>query len=135
MGGTIVCGVSVRDADFGATELASALSARLGMRLVLVHVLDGTTADAESALDLLGADVGAETRLVDGDRVLGLAQAAEEEGADLIVVGSRSAGSRGRKLHCDLACGLEASTRVPVAIAPPSTRRRASRRLAAAGAP
>jgi nucleotide-binding universal stress UspA family protein len=73
-----------------------------------------------------------ELRLAHGDRSERLAQFAAEEGADLIVVGSRPQGLRGRKLGCTLARELEAATPVPVLIAPPQTRRRSNQRLAEA---
>ena len=65
-----------------------------------------------------------------GNRVDGLVQTAAEEGADVIVLGSRPRGARGRQLRCTLACELEAATVVPVLIAPPATRERSGRRLA-----
>jgi len=60
---------------------------------------------------------------------------AVEEGADVIVVGSRPRGARGRQLRCSLARELEAAQGVPVLIAPPATRSRSARRLALAEAP
>ena len=41
MGGTIVCAVSESSEARSAVELATALRARLGLRLVLVSVVDG----------------------------------------------------------------------------------------------
>jgi nucleotide-binding universal stress UspA family protein len=142
MGGTIVCGVSGA-AGHGAAELAGALRARLGLRLVLVSVLDGLPpeatdslagrqrqAGAEGALVRIARELGdAEMRVVVGDRAEALAQVAAEEGADLIVVGSRPAGLASRNLRSALAGELEAVTRVPVLVAPPSTRKRSDQRL------
>jgi nucleotide-binding universal stress UspA family protein len=150
MGGTMVCGVS--DAPDGrvAAELARALGTRLGLRLVLVHVIDGVPAGtheslsarqrqsgAEQILNGIARDIGngTEKRVVLGDRAEGLAQVAAEEGADLIVIGSRSAGLGHRKLRCTLARELEAATPVPVVVAPPTTRRRSDRRLEVAANP
>jgi nucleotide-binding universal stress UspA family protein len=79
----------------------------------------------------LGHDT--ESRLVLGGRAESLAEVAAEEGADLIVLGSRPAGLASRNLRCTLARELEAETLVPVLVAPPSTRKRSARRLAAAG--
>jgi nucleotide-binding universal stress UspA family protein len=67
-----------------------------------------------------------------GNRAEALAQAAAEEGADLIVVGSRSAGFGSRTLRCTLARELEAATPVPVLVAPPTTRSRSDYRLSVA---
>jgi nucleotide-binding universal stress UspA family protein len=132
-----------------AAELARALAGRLGLRLVLVHVVDGVPlgteesltarqrqSGAEGILSLIAREIGdgTETRVVVGDRAGALAQAAAEEGADLIVIGSRPAGLGNRKLRCTLARDLEAATRVPVVLAPPATRQRSDHRLAAAAA-
>jgi len=148
-GGTIACGFTESPDGRVAAELAHALGARLGLRLVLVHVLDGVPPDAaesltarqrqrgaELALDALVREFGqgTESRLVLGGRAESLARVAAEEGADLIVLGSRPAGLGSRNLRCTLARELEAETPVPVLVAPPSTRKRSARRLAAAGA-
>src|SRR3954449_11633072 len=144
MGGTIVCGVSEAGEERGVVELARALGARLGLRLVLVHVVDGLPAGgaervtsrqrqsgAERTLNELVREVGvgAEKRVVLGERAEALAQVAAEEGADLIVLGSRTVGLGSRKLRCTLARELEAVTPVPVVVAPPTTRTRSDRRL------
>lgn len=150
-GGTVVCGVTQTPDGRGAAELASALGARLRLRLVLVHVVDGVPvgtheslsarqrqAGAERILEEIADDVGngVEKRVMVGSRADALAQVAAEEGADLIVIGSRPAGLGSRKIRCTLARELEAATPVPVALAPPVTRRRSDQRLAVAtGAP
>jgi nucleotide-binding universal stress UspA family protein len=150
MGGTIVCGVSEAPDGRVAADLAEALGARLGLRLVLVHVIDGVPAGthdsltarqrrsgAEQILNAIASEIGngTEKRIVVGDRADGLAQVAAEEGADLIVIGSRSAGLGRRKLRCTLARELEAATPVPVVVVPPMTRTRSDRRLAVALGP
>jgi len=147
-GGTIVCGVTESPDGRLAAELGHALGTRLGLRLMLVHVIDGVPPGAEEsltarqrqrgaemALDALVRELGhgGEGRVVLGGRAQSLAQVASEEGADLIVLGSRPAGLGSRNLRCTLARELEAETPVPVLVAPPSTRKRSTRRLAAAG--
>jgi nucleotide-binding universal stress UspA family protein len=77
-----------------------------------------------------GGDV--EVRVAHGDHAEALARVAAEEGADLVIVGSRAVGFGGRNLRCSLAKDLEAATPVPVLVAPPSTRKRTERRLALA---
>lgn len=150
MSGTIVCGVTASSDGWSAAELARAVGQRLGLRLVLVHVVDGIARGAhesltsrqrliggERMLDEIAREVGngTEKRLVLGERAEALAQIAAEEGADLIVVGSRPTGLGNRKLRSTLARELEATTPVPVVVAPPSTRKRSNHRLSvAAGA-
>jgi len=146
-GGTIVCGVAETAEGQSAAELAGALGTRLGLRLVLVHVIDGVPAGAHDSLTTRQRQTGAEQilnavareiangtekRVVLGDRAEGLAQVAAEEGADLIVLGSRSAGLGSRKFRCTLARELEAATSVPVLVAPPATRARSEHRLSVA---
>lgn len=145
--GTIVCGVTEARDGRGAAELARALGARLGLRLVLAHVVDGVPpgadvsltarqrqARAEHTLSAVAREIGngTERRVVVGDRAEGLARVAAEEGADLIVLGARLTGLGGRKLRCALARELEAVTPVPVLVAPPSTRKRSNHRLSSA---
>jgi nucleotide-binding universal stress UspA family protein len=150
MSGTIVCGVTESPDGQSAAQLAQALGTRLGLRLVLVYVVDGvpfgaddslTTRQrqtgAERTLNQIAREIGndAEKRVALGERADALARVAAEEGADLIVLGSRATGLGGRKLRCTLARELEATTPVPVVVAPPSTRKRSDHRLAlAAGA-
>jgi|GEM_PF-1727505 len=149
-GGTIVCAVSSEPGSRGAADLAHALGARLGLRLVLVSVVDGIAAGTGESLSARQQHAGAErtvreiadelggapeTRVVSGPRADTLAQVAADEGADLIVVGSRPAGLGGRKLRCSLARELEAATSVPVLVAPPATRRRDDHRLSRTAEP
>ena len=146
MGGTIVCAVSESSEGRSAVELATALRARLGLRLVLVSVVDGVPPAAEESVTARQRQTGAarmleemarlsgddtETRVVLGHCVEALAQVAAEEAADVIVVGSRPAGLGNRMLRSPLARDLEAATPVPVLVAPPSTRKRSDQRLAA----
>ena len=134
MYGTVVCGFAETPEGRAAAQLAAALAGRLGLRLVLVHV---SFHGAGRAIGDLASELGdhVEARVVSGSRAAGLASVAADEGADVIVLGSRPRGARGRQLCCTLARELEAVTDVPVLIAPPATRRRSSRRLALAEAP
>jgi nucleotide-binding universal stress UspA family protein len=136
--GTIVCDVTDALARASAAEFAGALGARLGLRLVLVCVVEGGASDRdaqERALRTLASELvrEPETRIAAGDHAEALARVAAEEGADLIVVGARPAGLGGRNLRWALARELEAATPVPVLVAPPSSRKRSERRLAVAG--
>ena len=147
MGGTLVCGVTETPDGRSAAELAHALGTRLGLRLVLVHVVDGIPPGtqesltarqrqigAERILDDIAREIGepSEKRVMVGHRAEELARVAAEEGADLIVIGSRPAGLANRKLRSTLARALEAATPIPVVVAPPTTRKRSDRRLAVA---
>jgi nucleotide-binding universal stress UspA family protein len=139
MRGTIVCGITATPEARAAAQLAGALAARLGLRLVLVHVVDAREDDdrigavLEAAAGSLPSDT--EVRVVDGNRIDALARIAADEGADMIVLGARAHGARGRQLRCELARQLEAVQAAPVLIAPPATRARSGRRLGLVGTP
>jgi nucleotide-binding universal stress UspA family protein len=138
MHGTIVCGVTHTPEARAAAQLAAAIAARLELRLVLVHVVEGrrTDANAEVGVEEIAHGLGVEVaiRVVHGGRVDELARVAADEGADAIVVGGRARGARGRQVRCTLARQLEAVQPVPVLIAPPATRDRSDRRLGLAEA-
>ena len=88
MSGTVLCGVTASSEGRGAAQLAGALSDRLGLRLVLAHVVDAHPTAHESltarqgeigaarALEGVARDLGlrdAEIRVVLGDRAEQLA--------------------------------------------------------------
>lgn len=145
MRGTLICGVDDNDEGRGAVELGVELSERLGLRLVLAHVaqgfyphdaaengfesvaMKGDRIQAERLLVSLAEEYGitetAERRWGVGDRAALLGQIAAEEAADMILVGSRVRGWRGRGLQSNLAEELKAATPVPILIAPPGSRR------------
>jgi nucleotide-binding universal stress UspA family protein len=138
MGGTIVCGVDGSRAAGAAIRAAADLSARLGLRLVLVAVADaadrrsrdGTDPGARraarerarTALDRLMADLAlgerAERRDEEGDPAERLARVAAEERADLIVIGGRRPRLFRMGLRPELAEELAASSPCPVVVVP-----------------
>ena len=142
--GTLVCGVTDSAHGRAAAQLTAAISARVGLRLVLAHVVearprshreavDEEVSRMHRALEEIAREIGdAETRVVVGNRVDGLAQVAADEGADAIVLGCRPRRAPERGLRCGLARELEAAQAVPVLIAPPATHARSGRRLALA---
>jgi nucleotide-binding universal stress UspA family protein len=125
--------------------MAVELSERLGLRLVLAHIvggiglIDGSGDGAESVtmkgsregatrlLARLAAEYGvadtAERRTAIGDPAALVGQIAAEEAADLIVVGARMRARLRRGLESRLAEQLDSETSVPVLIAPPQARR------------
>jgi nucleotide-binding universal stress UspA family protein len=145
MRGTIVCGVDDTEEGRRALELAGELSERLGLRLVLAHVVEGipsldvggaesvTVKDSRDGAARLVARLAAEHGLADraeqrsgvGDTATLLGQIAAEEAADVILVGAHSRGRLRRGFETRLADRLQTATTVPVVIAPPRTRRRA----------
>lgn len=152
MHGTLVCAVTDGAENDDTVAQAIAVSERLGLRLVLAHVVDGISAPgngsdesvtmksdrtlAERQLEELARDHDleetAERRVALGDPATVLGQIASEEAADVIVVGARTRGWARRGLESRLAQELEAETPVPVLIAPPRTRRPPRRQSASA---
>lgn len=141
--GTILCAVDPAAVSDHAMRLAAALHARLGMRLILLHVLPQTTPEAavgsarrddqhgaratlRARANAIGGEI--DVRVEAGARPDVIARVAGEEGADMIVVGSSS--GRRHTLRCGLAQELQTITPVPVLIAPPADRSPSGLRLA-----
>jgi nucleotide-binding universal stress UspA family protein len=141
MRGTLLCAVSDGEESADALELGAQLSARLGLRLVLAHAVDGINGigDEDESVTMKANREGAERRLARLAQAHGLAERAErrvavgepavllgqiaaEEAADVIVVGAPVRGWR-KRLESRLADELGAETPVPVLIAPPRIRR------------
>lgn len=152
MAGTLVCGVDDSGGGRRALELSADLSARLGLRLVLVHVaevvvrlgsadLDGDESfwrDRQAAQQLLvtlagelDGDQAVELRVAVGDVAGRLAQIAAEEAADLIVVGAERKGRIRRRLVSGTLHRLDTETPVPVLVALPRSHARPAPTLAA----
>lgn len=142
MQGTILC--LAQDSAHGraALRVAADLSDRLKLRLVLAHVADGVDrADGVEGANVdenavhsrrreaaarfvarLAAEQGlcdrVERRSAVGDPAALLGQLADEEAADLIVVGAPVGGRLRRSPESRLAEQLESATTVPILIAP-----------------
>lgn len=129
--GTIVCDVTDPEEGPAAAAFAGVLGTRLGLRVVFALVRGAGEGHTERTLAAIAEelDAGAEIRLVAGDHAEALARMAAEEGADLIILGSRAVGFGGRNLRSALVHDLDAATPVPVLVAPPTSRRRGKRRL------
>jgi nucleotide-binding universal stress UspA family protein len=145
MQGTVICAVTDGAENDNAVAQAVAVSERLGLRLILAHVVDGVAPaasdgaagesismeagrrDAERRLEELLRDHDvqgtAERRIAVGDPAALLGQIASEEAADVIVVGSRRRGWVRRGFESRLAEDLNTETPVPVLVAPPLRRR------------
>jgi nucleotide-binding universal stress UspA family protein len=153
MHGTLVCAITDGAENDDAVAQASAISERLGLRLVLAHVVDGISAlgdgdgesitmkgdrvAAERRLAELardhGLDASAEQRVAVGDPATLIGQIASEEAADVILVGARPRGWGRRGHESKLARELETETPVPVLVAPPRLRRARDRAAANGG--
>jgi nucleotide-binding universal stress UspA family protein len=143
---TIVCGVDGSADSEAALRVAAELGERLGLRVVLVNVVDplpapyaalgvsgGVTADAfvddrdarrRSATALLAASAAAagldeaDVRVVEGFAADRLADVADEERAAFVVVGSRGRGAIRSALLGSVSAGVIAVAPCPVLVVP-----------------
>jgi nucleotide-binding universal stress UspA family protein len=140
--GTIVCGVDDTPGAIAALDAAAELSNRLDLRLVLVAVADVIVDDdgrpieslttnharegARKLLRRLGQErelpPGAELRNDIGAPAEALARAAQEERADLLVIGSRKPSLLRPRAAFQLADELSAAAPCPVLVVPFAAR-------------
>jgi nucleotide-binding universal stress UspA family protein len=148
MSRAIVCGLDGSPDSRAALEVAAGLAKRLGSRLVLVHVaevayvpyaaaypLGGTAGPMAVATEIDAEEEAGErlleqaadaARLVDAERRVEvgvpaerLADVADEEDAELIVVGSRGRGAFKAAFLGSVSNSLVGVARCPVLIVPP----------------
>jgi nucleotide-binding universal stress UspA family protein len=149
MNTSIVCGVDGSPDSNAAVAVAARMAERLGARLVLAHVAEpvltythaapfgglssaGPLAEQEvmAAQEEIGAGMledaaetagvaGAVHRVAVGLPAEQLAEIADEEGAELIVVGSRGRGAFKAAFLGSVSNGLVGIARCPVLIVPP----------------
>jgi len=142
---SVVCGIDGSRGSTAAARVAAGLAERLGLRLVLVHVaqaatlapagvgspgrlLVGATVDTELAagerlleeLILEQGLAGAETRVVWGFAADRLADVADAEDAELLVVGSRGRGAFKAAFLGGVSTELVGVARCPVLVVPPA---------------
>jgi nucleotide-binding universal stress UspA family protein len=157
-GSSLVCGVDgSRDARV-ALRLAAQLSRRLGVRLVVAHVVQPPVATSELGPtarqlaevpldDLLAAGEALVERVLEEEQlgeakrrvVLGfpadrLADIADDEAAELIVVGSRGRGAFKSAFLGSVSTDVIGVARCPVLVVPPAAARASSEREGAAPA-
>jgi nucleotide-binding universal stress UspA family protein len=134
-----MCGIDDSPGAVEALRVARALSFGFDVRLLLAHVACGGPASGtdgsltarqarEGGVRLIERTAGvyefeAEQRVEVGEPAEALSRIAAEEGATMIVVGSRRQGRRQPKLRSALAADLAATAPCPVVVAPPPPRR------------
>ena len=142
---TVVCGVDESDHALAAARVGDELATWLGARLVLVHVVhpplavggpalapaftpvaeveQAARAAARSLLGAVAERIGrpaTATRVESGPVALRLEQAAEEEGAELLVVGTRGTGDVHEAFLGSVSGAVLRSARCPVVVVPPA---------------
>lgn len=155
--GSILCGVDGSENARAALLVAVQLSGQLGLRLVVAHVVpaavptsrfglagrppelpavDAELAAGERLLEQVVGEAGlagVERRVVYGFPADRLADLADEEGAELVVVGSRGRGALKAAFLGSVSTELIGVARRPVLVVPPGAADAAS--AATAGAP
>ena len=148
MSGSIVCGVDGSADSQAAVEFAAQLASRLGTRLVLANVAESAHIPYAAAAPFGGGAVrmavteeidahektaerlleqvavahglpGAERRVLVGLPGEGLADLADQEDAELVVVGSRGRGAFKAAFLGSVSNSLVGVARCPVVIVPP----------------
>ncbi|MFO1539766.1 MAG: universal stress protein [Chloroflexota bacterium] len=136
---TVLLATDLSPASDAAERQAIALAAGLGARLLVVHVMDArrvagggshgrmdqARAEREALLLALvgrarAAGAGAEFLIWTGDPASAIASAAEAEGADLLVVGSRGRGGAERLLLGSVSDHLVRTAGCPVLVVRPA---------------
>jgi nucleotide-binding universal stress UspA family protein len=127
---TIVCGVDTSSATDPVVDTARWLANRLQARLVLVHVIEEPLAEAEELVTAIRVRLGLGTRddirLVEGSPQERLREAVDEDGADLLVVGSRGRGALQSAVFGSVSRSLVTSAHCPVVVVPPGLPDRSS---------
>lgn len=122
MGQTIIAGVDGSDADVPAVAAAGQLASTLAARLLIVHAVEGPTEEDNQLLESLRDGMSdaddAETRLVEGLPAEQLMAVADEEEAELLVVGSRGRGAVSSALLGGVSRKVALGSRCPVVVVP-----------------
>jgi nucleotide-binding universal stress UspA family protein len=124
MAQTIVAGVDRSDAAEPVVDAASWLASRLGTRLLVVHAVGAPVEEAQELLESLRARLpGADdtsTRLVEGSPADRLIEVADDEDAELLVVGSRGRGAISSAVLGGVSRKVARDARCPVVVVPPA---------------
>jgi nucleotide-binding universal stress UspA family protein len=121
MADTIVCAVDQSEAAGPVFDTARWLADALQARLSVVHVSDGPVGDAGELLAAIRARPGGqsvEVEQVEGSPAAAIMAAADQAGADLVVVGSRGRGSLRAAVLGSVSRDLTAQARCPVVVVP-----------------
>lgn len=148
---SLICGIDGAESTQAVTATATRLASLLGDRLLLAYVVEPPppfpygrelhrqrerhqdASDAERLLSSIDVEGDAERRILHGDPVQELASLAEEEGADLLIVGSGGEGPVKAALLGSVARDLPRQSPCPVMVLPPKARERVDREGALSG--
>jgi nucleotide-binding universal stress UspA family protein len=123
MPSTIVCGVDNSDAAAAVAGSADWLARRLGAQLVVMHVADQPQSEDVERLASIRDDLSmaaGDVREVEGAPAERLLQAVEQDGAELLVVGSRGRGALRSAAFGSVSRRLATDATCPVVVVPPN---------------
>jgi nucleotide-binding universal stress UspA family protein len=124
MAQTIVAGVDRSDAAEPVVDAASWVASRLDTRLLVVHAVEEPVEEAQELLESLRARLPAaddtSVRLVEGSPADRLIEVADDEDAELLVVGSRGRGAIGSAVLGGVSRRVARDARCPVVVVPPA---------------
>jgi nucleotide-binding universal stress UspA family protein len=121
---TIVCGVDTSEGANAVAGTARRLADALDARLLLLHVSEEPQAEGEELLASIRTGLGLadeDVRLVEGSPADRLLEAVVQDGAELLVVGSRGRGSIRSALFGSVSRKLATDATCPVVIVPPES--------------
>jgi nucleotide-binding universal stress UspA family protein len=124
MARTIVTGVDRSDTAEPVADAASRVASTLDTRLVVVHAVGEPVEESEEVLESLRARLqgvdAANVRLVEGSPAERLIKVAEDEDAELLVVGSRGRGALSSAVLGGVSRKVARDARCPVVLVPPA---------------
>jgi nucleotide-binding universal stress UspA family protein len=124
MARTVVAGVDRSDAAEPVADAASWLASTLDTRLLVVHAVEEPVEEAEELLESVRARLpgGNDTsvRLVEASPADRLIEVADEEDAELLVVGSRGRGALSSAVLGGVSRKVARNARCPVLVVPPA---------------
>jgi nucleotide-binding universal stress UspA family protein len=124
MAQTIVTGVDRSDAAEPVADAASWLASRLDARLLVVHAVEEPVEEAEELLESLRARLpgvdDAHMRLVEGSPAERLIDLADDEDAEMLVIGSRGRSALSSAVLGGVSRKVARDARCPVVVVPPA---------------
>lgn len=135
MSDLIICGVDGSEATRSVLDTARWLTDALGGRLVVMRAEVGELQrQADEEVRAAVGDTPADVRVVNGPAAEAIIEAAAEEDAALVVVGSRGRGGLRAALLGSVSYEVAARSRIPVVVVPTGTQDAGAGAAAGAGA-
>lgn len=124
----ILCAIDDSEAAGPVLDTARELANALGGELVAAHAVGADDRDADEVLDPIRkrvseAGISSDVRVLEGPPADAIIEAADREGAELIVVGARGHGHLRSAVLGSVSRELASRARCPVVVVPPGAQR------------